>query len=193
MSKKQTSKRQVRKSIIDYFDNRCRIEQFDVRRDLRLMKGRSRLRGILTALGVYLLGFAVSYYAWSRDLINYELFYKVTWVILMPATVVGILVWLLAYNREENDLRVRLAAAMRNVEADDGFLWRFAPLLQVAAPTDYDTKTVVNKSRERQLAGIEPDDYAQAMLSVHALLQQTQQQPVSSQALTAVESNISVH
>ncbi len=190
MAKQQTSKRQVRKSIVEYFDQRCRVAQFDTRHELRLLKGRSRMRGVLAALGIYLLGFALSYYAWANQFIAYQLFYKVTWIILMPATVAGIMVWLLYYNRNENVLRNRVAMAMRNVETPDGFLWRFAPLLQVASPADYDTKTVVNLSQARRLEEVEPDDYARAMLNIHALLQNAAQQPLPGQALTEVENNI---
>ncbi len=191
MSRKATNKRQARKLVNDYFVSRCAPEQFDVRREMRLLQGGSRLRGVLAALAIYLGGFAASYAAWSGDHITYELFYKMTWIVLLPATVVGVLAWQLRFNRGESAVFRRLANAMRQVEGEDGFLWRFGPLLQAGRPEDYDSKTVINQSRAGQLDAVEPEDYARAIVNVHSLLNDGQSTAQWQRGLADVEANIS--
>lgn len=186
----KTSKRKSKKILADFFEARCRVTDFDIRADLRRINGGSRLKGVFAALLIYGMGFAIAWYAWSSGMVDDTMFYKSSWVVLLPATVVGLLVWMLTHNREENFMRQRLMAAIRNLEGEGGFLWRFAPLLSWARPDDYDTKSVVNLSREGKTDSVEPEEYAAAVLVVNEILQNMNVRPVAGDVLQEVEVNI---
>lgn len=180
----------MRKELLDYFAGRCQIQSFDVEKDIRNINGRTRLKGVFAATGLYGVAFLLAYNAWTNAHISHEIFLKVSWIILLPASIAGMLVWLISFNREENYIRSHLNAAMRKTEAEDGFLWRYGPLLSWAQPSDYDTKQVVNHSRQRQLDEIDPDTYATVMVTLHALLQDLGDKQVSDEVMQEMEQNL---
>lgn len=188
----KSNKRKSRKALESYIETHIRPGEFDTHADLRRINGGSRLKGIFTAMAVYGAGFGLAWVAWSSGRISYEMFYKSSWVVLLPATVLGVLVWMISHNRQENLMRQRLTGRIRGLERDGGFLWRLAPLLSWARPEDYDVKAVVNSSRDGKIDELEPEDYATAVRAIQDILDNMNIKPVAAEVLQEVEQNITL-
>ena len=185
MAKKEKSKRRIRKDMLEYLEDTYDPTQLDFVGRIKPKKELARIYALVAAIIVYAIGFSASYYGWKINNVSYELFVKITWVLMLPASVFGIVVWLLKLNRLENVVRHEFFVLIRQIEADKGMLWRFKPLMSTFDPNNLEAKKVMAQSEAGQSTEIDPEDYTN---TVNALFSELKaENGVSIPAETAAE------
>jgi len=183
-------RRRFRKGLQRQFAQHFDLERLNYRRLLRPARGKALLWGVLGAFIVYSAGFAIGYYGWQQQVVDYALFARLVWLLMLPATVVGILGWLLARNRLEYPLRQELKAYIAALEGDDGLLWRYGPLFAALAPNDLQAKEVLGLSRQRRLKDCPPEDYIAAVQSLADLLHDSDRNALAPSICQEVQDNL---
>jgi len=166
MTGKAISKRQLRKAVVAQFVRHFDLSRLDFRRALRRSKGRARLMGLAVATTLYGIGFGAAYLGWSRGTVPNEALAKWVWLLMLPSSVVGALVWLITQARGEYALRQQVKTYVLEVESDEGRLWRYRPLLQDLVLKGVDVKLTIEQSERAQLEALDPLDYAHTVFAL---------------------------
>jgi hypothetical protein len=127
---------------------------------------------------------------WSGGRVSYELFLKTTWVLILPATAIGVFAWLLAFNRMENKLRAPLGEAIAAAEGEHGTLWRYAPLIQAVDPANTSVKTALNASREGRARDVDAEDFCNAVIAIRKAIDQHAHKPIAAEVWNEVAENL---
>lgn len=183
-------RRRFRKDLQRQFEQSFDLERLDYQRLVRPARGKALLWGVLGAFIVYSTGFAIGYYGWQQQVVDYALFARLVWLLMLPATVVGILGWLLARNRLEYPLRQALKAYIATLEGDGGLLWRYGPLFAALAPNDLLSREVVELSRQRRLQDRPPEDYIVAVKALAGLLRDSDSNALAPSICQEVRENL---
>jgi len=157
MAKKEKSKRRIRKDMLEYLEDTYDLAQLDFASRIKPKKELARIYALVAAIIVYTIGFSASYYGWKFNNVSYELFVKITWVLMLPASVFGIVVWLLSLNRLENTVRHDFFVLIKQIEADKGMIWRFKPLMSMFDPNNLEAKKVMAQSEAGQSTESDPE------------------------------------
>jgi len=187
---KDRQPRRLRREVLDRFEQGFDFERLDYDHRLRPGRGKAILLGVSLAALLYVAGFGFGYYGWQHQAVNYELFAKLAWILMLPATVVGAFVWLINKQRAEYRLRQDIREYIAAREAGGGFLWRFSPLIEVMLPDDYTTKRLLQESAETAEI-LDPEDYARAITKVREKLGDDELGPLNSDLLAQVYTNLS--
>jgi len=169
MAEKPKNSRRQRREIIARFEKHYDFQRLDYQRRVAPLRGKAKLNGVMVAGFVYISAFMAGYFAWTRGNVEYELFSKLVWILMVPSSVVGIFSWLLSSNRREYEVRQDIRDCLSQSEANGGFLWRFAPLQEAMAPDDYLSKKLMQQTRVGD-DDIDPGDYGQVLTDFYARL-----------------------
>lgn len=190
MKEKNKSKRQSRKELLRNFDINIDFERLDLKKRSRAIKGKSKLLGVIVATIIYTIGFAVGQYGWTTQAVSYDIFFKLIWLWMIPATVIGVMVWQITYNRREYPIRQDIQQYVDVLEGQEGFLWRYAPFFS------FDTSSkskqmqrlaqAIEYSKNRQPHQIAPEDYLKAM---QVIAQQLNNPQTSQNQIDAILNN----
>ncbi len=190
MAGRKKGRRRSKRELVRQFAQTFDLQRLDYRRRIRPAGGKAKLYGVLAAFMIYSAGFGVGYYGWHNQAVAYEAFAKLVWLLMIPATVIGVFCWLLARNRLEYPIRRDISEYMRALEAADGLLWRYAPLLAELCPDNYACKEVMALSREGRLADIAPEDYCRAVHDLHQALASSTSRAVSAETSEELARNL---
>jgi len=179
------SKRKLRNNIVQQIEESFDLQRLNYRLRTKPVRNKSKLAGALAAFFVYGLGFAGGYYSWQHQLMDYEVFAKLVWVLMIPATVIGMFIWLLVSNRREYEIRQDIQSYIRDLEGSQGLLWRYTPILSELKPGELMCKTMMLASREGNYEKMSPEDYSQAVLNIYEMVKQSGRRQISSE--TAAE------
>jgi len=184
------SKRKIKKNIVNQIEDTFDLKRlnYDVR--TKPIRNRSKLVGVLAAFVVYVLGFGAGYYGWHVQAIGYEAFAKLVWILMIPATVIGIFVWLLTTNRREYDVRQDVQSYIRELEGEAGLLWRFAPILSELKPNDLMCKEMMIASKESNVDKMIPEDYSKAVINLYNIVKESGSRQISPETAVEFERNI---
>ncbi len=166
------------------------LARLDYPRRVRPASGKAKLYGVLAAFLLYSIGFAVGYYGWSQGSVETDLFVKLVWLLMLPATVVGVFVWLLARNRLEYPVRRDISEYIETLEGSRGLLWRYAPAAAVLCPENQLCKSVMACSREGRLAAIAPEDYGRVVHELHHALTEADRRALDAETLEELARNL---
>ena len=166
-------KRKLRKNIVQQIEETFDLQRLNYGLRIKSIRNKAKLVGALVALFVYGLGFSGGYYSWQQQVLDYETFAKLVWILMIPATVIGMFVWLLATNRREFAIREDVRTYIRELEGEHGLLWRFSPLLSALKPDEFACKAIMQASQERNFDKMTPEDYSQAVLSLYDIVKQS--------------------
>lgn len=183
-------KRQARRAVVDRFEQTFDARLFDYKKLIRPAQGKSKLIGIAVAFSLYSLVFAIAWLGWSSGRVSYELFFKTTWVLLLPATALGVFTWMFAFNRLENKTRAPLVEQIARIEGEHGMLWRYLPLIQAADPANAAVKTTLNASRELRGRAIDAEDYCVAVAAIRKAITGTDLKPVPAEVWNEVSEHL---
>jgi len=192
MATKRRSRRRLKKAVADGFRERFPTEVFDYQRRLRPRLASALLRAGLTAIVAYGIGFGLGYFSWLRGMIGDTAFFKLVWILMIPATVAAPLVWLILKNRSEYPLRQEIRSRIEDYETGDAPLWCYAPIVQALAPNEHATRQVLQASRTGRIEAIAPEDYCQAVLTIGRLFDESGERALDLESLSEVESNLAV-
>ncbi len=191
MAGRKKGRRRSKRDVVKQFAQTFDLQRLDYARRLRPAGGKAKLYGVLAAFVLYSAGFGVGYYGWHSQAVDYEVFAKLVWLLMIPATVIGVFCWLLARNRLEYPVRRDITEYMQALEGSRGLLWRYAPLAAELCPDNYACKEVMALSRDGKLAAIAPEDYCRAVQSLYQALQDSGSRAVSSETLEELARNFS--
>lgn len=190
MSKTAKEQRRSHRELLQRFEKTYALAEFDYKKKVYPAQGKSKLIGITVACAIYGAGFAIAYFSWISGRAEYELFLKTTWVLLLPASAAGMFAWMLAFNRLDNAVRMPIQKQIVEIEAEQGMLWRYAPILAAAEPNNTGAKTACNRSRELQVKMIDEEDYCGAVKAIHAALKATDDAALTAEVLQEVATNL---
>ena len=169
MAKKEKSRRRIKKDMLAHLENAFDLTQLDYAKRIKPKKEFAKISGLVAAFVIYALGFAGAYYGWKYNDVPFDLFVKITWVLMLPASVIGIVAWMLSFNRLENTVRHDFFVRIKNIEAEHGMIWRFRPLMSTFDPQNVAAKKVkkaVDKGKELSFDDIKkmPDTKVKQLL-----------------------------
>lgn len=189
MAQKKRGHRRGRRGLRRRFEQAFDLRRLDYPRRMRPVQGRAKLIGVVAAFVTYTLGFAVGYYGWQNGFVAYALFAKFVWVLMVPASVIGVFAWLLAKNRMEYPIREDIRACIQALEGGGGLLWRFAPVVDELAPDDRRCKEAMALSRAGRAGEMDPEDYSAAVRRLDELVRGAAGRPPSAGAAAEVGRN----
>jgi len=184
-------RRRFKRNLLKQFEETFDLQRLDYKKRVRPVNGKAKLYGVLAAFLLYSAGFGVGYYGWSNDFVGEEVFAKLVWLLMVPASVVGAFVWLLARNRMEYPIRRDITEYMKSLEGTRGLLWRYAPVLAELCPDNLKCKEVMARSEECRFTAIAPEDYCQAVHDLHQALRDSGSRALDEAAMRELEENFS--
>ena len=190
MSNKQQSKRHGRKNVIRDFEKHITLSRLDYKPRVKPGKAMAKVVGLIFAAVIYLGGFGMAYISWSRGIIDANLLNKMSWIFMIPASVVGMFAFLISSNRREFPIREDIRAHVRDFEAETGYLWRFEPILNQLELKKIDIEWLIKASREGTLIEMAPEDICATIQALHQALSGDGQQ-ISGNVILQVENNLS--
>jgi hypothetical protein len=82
-------KRKIKSGVVNQMEDMFDLKRLDYESRTKPIRNRSKLAGALGALLVYGTGFGGGYLGWQNGLIAYAVFAKLVWILMIPATVIG--------------------------------------------------------------------------------------------------------
>ncbi len=158
------SKRQIRKAAQKLFNDSFNSADYEYDRMARPGRGRSRLAGIVVASVIYFVGYGAAYTGYGKGLVSDVTLGKLAWLFIIPAAVVGSIVWMVMDSRSEYELRRRIAERIQERERDGGMLWRFGPLVADATLKGVNIEEALSLSKAGEGARIDPQDYSRLVV-----------------------------
>ena len=191
MATKKRSRRRLKKGVVEGLRERYPAAVFDYERRLRPRLASALMRAGLTAIVAYGVGFGLGYFSWLRGMVTDTAFFKLVWILMIPATVAALLVWLILKNRAEYPLRQEILTRIRDRETGDAPLWCYAPVVQALAPNEHGVREILLASREGRIDDIVPEDYCRAVLTLERLLDESGERALAIDVLSEIETNLS--
>lgn len=158
------SKRQVKKAAQKLFGDRFNPSEFEYDRLARPGRGRSRLTGVAVASAIYFIAYGAAYTGYGKGVVSDVMLGKLSWLFIIPAAVVGSIVWMVVDSRYEYALRRRIAQRVEEQEAGEGTLWRFGPLIADTKLKGVNIEEALNLSKAGHGARIDPQDYSRLII-----------------------------
>ncbi len=186
---KQTSKRHSRKNVLRDFEAHFTLSRLDYTRRVKPGKAAAKVTGLIFAAIVYLAGFGLAFYSRSQGLIDDNFLNKISWIFMIPASVVGLFAFLITSNRREFPIREDIRAHVRDFEGKAGYLWRFEPILSQMQLKKIDIEWLITASREGRLVEMAPEDICATILALHDALQSTSSL-ASGSIISQIEQNL---
>lgn len=186
-------KRHLRKAALDWIEKRVDLEQLNYRLVMRKARGTAKLIGVGAATVLYGLGFAGGYTGMQNGYVTEEGFAKLVWMLIIPASVVGSFLWMIFDGRLCYPLRRAMAVYVAKVESEDGFLWRFGPLLLNSSSKRLKGIAIadaIELSRNQRGGEIDPEDYAAMVQFIYGLLTGNDTDKLSTDVAQQLESNL---
>ncbi len=168
MAGKAKSRRHIKKVIVKQLETDFDFSRLEYKSLIRPGKGKSKLFGLIAASAVYMLGFGVAFFGWSNGVVPDSTFAKTVWILMIPASVIGSVVWLVADSRFEYPVRMTMAKYVADLEAGEGKLWRYGPVLETLAIKGLDIPYLVSLSKKGQGGEIDPQDYSTLVHRLYA-------------------------
>lgn len=189
MSNQQPSKRHSRKNVIRDFEKHFTLSRLDYKPRVKPGKAMAKAVGLSVAAVVYMVGFGITYFSWSRGSIDASLLNKISFIFMIPASIVGMLAFLISSNRREFPIREDIRAHVRDFEGESGYLWRFEPILNQLELKKIDIEWLIKASREGTLTDMAPEDICTTIQALHEALSGNSQK-ISGHAILQVEKNL---
>ena len=189
MAGKDKAQRRQRRAAVKAFHEGFDFERLDYHQRCRPLRGKALLAGVVVAGLLYCVGFALGYFGWQQQSVSTEQFAKLVWILMVPATMLGGLVWLLKRHRLEYILREDIRRYISEREGEHGWLWCFTPLQEALLTQDYTARRVMQLSRQ-SLESLDPEDYARTVTALHEHLQREPDKAVTTERAGQVLANI---
>ena len=189
MAGKQKTKRNIKKEVARLFERSFDLQKLNYKKRSMSLKPKSMLVGLGVASGLYIIAFALSYYAMNNNIIPLEGFAKLVWILMIPTTIVGALAWQIAKNRMEYPIRQDVREYMHGLEQKGGTLWKFSPLMDIIGIDDMTTKRALAQSKEGKWEEMDIEDYTDAVFALNNVLEATDNRQFSTVIAEAVLEN----
>ena len=189
MAGRDKGQRRQRRAAVKAFHDGFDFARLDYARRCRPLRGKAMLAGVMVAGLLYCAGFALGYFGWQRQAVTNEQFAKLVWILMVPATMLGGLVWLIKRHRQEYILREDIRRYISEREGEQGWLWRFTPLQEAFLVQDTTARRVMQQSRQAR-ESLDPEDYARTVTALSVQLEQESGQKLTVDGAARVLANI---
>jgi hypothetical protein len=190
---KKSSRRGQKKEILRRFESSFDLDRLNLSHQVKLIKPKAMIIGLVTAMVLYGLGFAVAYVGMSSNTVPLELFAKLVWILMIPTTIVGFFAWQLSRNRMEYPIRMDIRRYMTELESDGGLLWRFAPIVDDELMRSPEVKKAFSWSADGKIDKLDVDDYVLAIETLDDQLREAPGKYFTQQMLDKLEINFREH
>ncbi len=160
------SRRKIKRWAIQQFDRKFDLDRLDFNKRMAPARHKPKLTGIISAAVVYGVLLLLGNIGVNNGAIDHETLAKMSWVIMVPSSAIGIFVYMLLSNRRQYDVIQDMKAYIAFIEKDGGLFWRFEPLVQLLLPDDGLAAQMITGSRDGDMEQLYPEDYGN---SVHKL------------------------
>jgi len=167
---KPNTRRNQRKSLLRRFESCFDLNRLDYKKRAAPGKDRAKITGIIVASIVYFAGYGLAYYSYSQQLIDDNFLNKMSWIFMVPASVVGLTTWLITGNRREFPIRQDIRAHIADFEGETGTVWRYEPVLNEIDLGKLDVEGLVEASTEGRLIKMAPEDVCALLKGLHIAL-----------------------
>lgn len=188
MASKDKSPRKLRREVLHRFEQGFDFVRLDYDRRVKPLRGKAIMIGVLLAAVVYLSGFSLGYYGWQQGRVAYEIFAKLVWLMMVPATAIGSFAWLIMTNRLEYTVREDIRCYIADREGGNGFMWRFGPMYEALLPDNIMAQRLLKESAENPVK-MDPEDYARSLSLLRLTIQQAEHNDLSADVAARVYAN----
>jgi len=170
MARKHSSINNPKKEVRKLFEKTFDLKRLDYDARIRPLRGRAMVVGAVTAGALYLIAYGLAYTGFSNNILPLESLAKLVWIMMIPTTILGLLVWQLKKNRLEFPVRQDIRMYMETLEKGTGLLWRFKPAWEHMDGNTTTIKKAMDKSEARDVEKLDIEDYCAAVLKLHSLI-----------------------
>lgn len=169
MSDKPKNRRGLKKEVVRHFEQTFDLWRLDYKTRSKNTAPKAALIGFATAGGLYAVGFFLGFVAVDNNVLPLEMFARLAWIIMVPTTIVGFLVWQISKNRMEFPVRDDIRKFIAELEQGNGLLWRYFPIFDALDPEHADLKKAFIWSQEKRTDKLAIEEYCDAVLEMAAL------------------------
>jgi hypothetical protein len=182
------ARRTARKTLQRLLTRSYDVSRFPSFARRRVLTGQAILMGVGGASLIYGVVFTLGWYAQARGVLDQEIFAKITWILMVPASVIGFLAWAIAKGRGEFKLRRELTDYLAEVEGPQGLIWRFYPLFE---KIDAEASDICNKSRQGIIGESDAEEYAEMVRRLFDMTRAEEAGELDIDAIRRVSENFS--
>lgn len=180
--------RRIRHRLLTRLNERLDRVELDYKAQTATLRPKSVLIAVASAFALYAAIFGVAFYAWHVHNVNYATFERLVWIVMIPCSVVGAIVYLIGSNRRQYDIEQRLKHRIRNYEGSNGLIWKLEPLITDLGLADAASSELIRLSAAGDIDGIDAKDYCNLVQRIFAALDQQSSQVITSETFNAVDS-----
>lgn len=166
MKGSRKSRRKIKRWALQQFDRGFDLDRLNFDKRMAPARHKPKLIGVIAAAIVYGVLLLLGNIGVSNGAIDQETLAKMSWVIMVPSSAIGIFVYMLISNRRQYDVIQDMKAYIALIEKDGGLFWRFEPLVTFLLPDNGLAAQMVTGSRAGDMEQLYPEDYG---ISVHKL------------------------
>lgn len=185
------SRRKIKRWTMQQFNREFDLARLDFKKRMAPARHKPKLIGVITAAMVYSALLLLGNIGVSNGAIDHETLAKMSWVIMVPSSAVGIFVYMLISNRRQYDVIQDMKAYIALIEKDGGLFWRFEPLVQLLLPDNGLAAQMVAGSRAGDMEQLYPEDYGISVHKLHDALTNTGNREIPEEIENALIENFS--
>ena len=162
------SRRKIKRWSIQQLERKFDLNRLDFDKRMAPARHKPKLTGVIAAALVYAVLLILGNIGVGNGAIDEETLAKMSWVIMVPSSAIGVFVYMLVSNRRQYDVIQDMKAYIALIEKDGGLFWRFEPIVRLLLPEDSLAEQMVEGSRQGDMERLYPEDYGK---SLHKLYQ----------------------
>lgn len=166
----KNSGRNPKKELLRKIDRTVDFKRLDLTRDSEDIKDKSRLTGLLVAMLSYGAIYGLGYMLHSSGSLGANEFSKLTWLAMIPSSVMAIVALQYTRSRLETPVREQARKYIIELEGDQGWLQRFEPIFNEADSDNGKAKRVFEHLKEKRYKRLAPEDYVDIIERLRELL-----------------------
>ena len=183
------SRRKIKRWAIQQFDREFDLDRLDFTKRMAPARHKPKLTGVIAAAVVYGVLLLLGNIGVSNGAIDQETLAKMSWVIMVPSSAIGIFVYMLVSNRRQYDVIQDMKAYITLIEKDGGLFWRFEPIVQLLLPDDGLAAQMVAGSRNGDIEQLYPEDYGNSVHKLYDALSNTGNREIPEEVENALTEN----
>jgi len=189
MKESRKSRRKIKRLALQQFARGFDLDRLDFNKRMAPARHKPKLIGVIAAAVIYSALLLLGNIGVSNGAIDQETLAKMSWVIMVPSSAIGIFVYMLISNRRQYDVIQDMKAYIALIEKDGGLFWRFAPLVSFLLPDNGLAEQMVAGSRAGDMEQLYPEDYGISVHKLHEALANTGNREIPEEIETALIEN----
>ena len=186
----KNSSRNSNRDLLRKIDRTVDFKRLDLGRDAEDIKDKSRLTGLFTAMLSYGAIFGLGYMLHSSSMLGANEFSKLTWLAMIPASVIAIVALQYTRSRLETPIREAARSYIIELEGEAGWLQRFEPIFNEVDAENGKAKRVFEHLKEKRYKRLAPEDYLEIIDRLRELLRGEGESKISPATINNVRDQV---